>query len=822
MRLSRIAALLKADMTSGATNPDVRILLTDSRSLTDASHSLFFALRTRSGDGHHFIAPLYRAGVRAFVVARDWQPRDGWTMPGATFLRVDDTLAALQQVGSSRRSRARRVVAITGSRGKTAVKEWLFQLLSPMARISRSPRSYNSGIGVPLSLWETPTGTDMAIIETGISRHGEMETLRNMIRPDTVIITNVGAPHAEGFASTQQKAADKVSLAALPTTHRVIYCVDDPTVSETVRTLDDGTRLLFGWSRKDKSAPLYIEFGDDGEMTFIYAGTAYRLKGDFPDEAARQNVSHALACALVEGFDPELLSRRLPSLSAIGTRLNVIDGVNGCSIIHDSYTADFSSLRPVLDFMRRRITPGQSPVVIMSDLDHEVTDEEQTYRRIATLLHHNGVDRFIGIGPGLSAHSEQFGDAARFFASTDEFLSSVSPGDFAGDLILLKGAPRFGFGRILERLEARTHETVLEVNLDAVVDNYNYFRSLLPPKTGIVAMVKASGYGAGSYEIAKTLQDCGASYLAVAVLDEGIDLRRQGITMPVMVMNPRVVNYSAMFAYRLEPEIYSFEMLHDVISEAGRCGVSHYPIHIKLDTGMHRMGFVEEELTGLMDLISGQRGVEIRSVFSHLATADCLDMDDYTRLQLERFARATDYMLSRTQRPFLRHILNSAGILRFPEAHYDMARLGIGLYGVDTLPPDIERPLSIVSALRTVIVNLRPLPAGESIGYGRRTILSRDTVVATIPIGYADGMNRRFGQGAVSVLVNGKEAPTLGNICMDACMIDVTDIDCKVGDSVEIFGPKAPIHRLADALGTIPYEILTSVSPRVKRVYFRD
>ncbi|MDE6218573.1 MAG: alanine racemase, partial [Muribaculaceae bacterium] len=369
---------------------------------------------------------------------------------------------------------------------------------------------------------------------------------------------------------------------------------------------------------------------------------------------------------------------------------------------------------------------------------------------------------------------------------------------------------------------AKTHEPVLEVNLDGVVKNYNYFRQCVPHDTRMIAMVKASGYGAGSYEIAKTLQDCGAAYLAVAVLDEGIDLRRQGITMPIMVMNPKVVNYRAMFANGLEPEVYSMQMLHDMVREAAKAGVTGYPIHIKLDTGMHRMGFVESELPALMDYVTSQRGVRIRSVFSHLATADCPDMNDYTELQLQRFKQYSDYIVKRNPTPVLRHVLNSAGILRYPDHHYDMVRLGIGLYGVNTLPPEMEKPLATVSSLRTVIIAIREYKAGETIGYGRRGLLKRDSRVATIPIGYADGMNRHFGCGAISVRVNGCDAPTLGNICMDACMIDVTGIDCKEGDAVEIFGSHADVQRLADVLGTIPYEILTSVSPRVKRVYYRN
>lgn len=815
---------------SERSNREIRTLLTDSRSLAAPGETLFFALRTSTGDGHLFIERLYRQGVRAFVVDREWNPHAETDMPEALFIRVGegltpgvpDTLAALQRIGASQRDNASEVVAITGSRGKTLLKEWLFRLLSPYRRISRSPRSYNSRIGVPLSLWLTPSNTDLAIIEAGISRLGEMAPLREIIRPDTVIVTNITDVHAEGFPTIRDKAAEKVSLAAMTPTRTLIYCIDDPLLREAVSRLERDDLNIFGWSSSDPTAPLYIHFTEEGRPEFVYEGLKYSSEARFTTAADRQNVSHAIAFMLHEGIAGEEIGCRLTALTPVGTRLNVSEGVNGCMLIRDSYTSDFGSLPPAVDFMLRRRTPTQEAVIIMSDLVHEVEDDDVTCRRIADLCRERGIRRFIGVGPVLTSHRDLFGPEAQFYASAADLLDHLDPASLAGDIVLLKGAPDFGMERVAERLEARTHETVLEVNLDSVVTNYNFFRSRLPSETGLVAMVKASGYGAGSYEIAKTLQDCGASYLAVAVLDEGIDLRRQGITMPVMVMNPRVVNYGVMFANRLEPVIYSPGMLYEVIEEARKHGVNHYPIHIKLDTGMHRMGFIEEELPALMDAVEAQEGVEIRSVFSHLATADCPDLDDYTHLQIERFEKYTRYMISRSTRPFLRHILNSAGILRFPEAHYDMARLGIGLYGVNTLPPEIEPPLAPVSTLRTVIVALREWKAGESIGYGRRTILKRDSVVATIPIGYADGMNRRFGLGAVSVRVNGQDAPTLGNICMDACMIDVTGIGCRVGDSVEIFGPGAPVDRLADVLGTIPYEILTSVSPRVKRVYYRE
>ena len=802
--LKKIAEILGASLKGS--DREIELLLTDSRSLTDSAKSLFFALRGPSNDGHRYIKELYRQGVRAFVVTAI--PDDAGDMPEASWVVVPDTLRALQKVGFLGRGNAGTVIAITGSRGKTTLKEWLFQMLSPSLAVSRSPRSYNSQIGVPLSMWGIRRGSDVALIEAGISRAGEMAALAACIAPDTVVLTNVGDAHAQGFATREEKLREKVALAAAPTVKRVIYCADDFEVEAEIKRQCNGKELI-GWHRGDLPDEIFGEsFGE----------------GDIRDWEL-ENAGHAIAVARSVGLSDEEIHGSLKRLHRIGTRLNVSEGVNDCLVIHDSYTSDQSSLAPALDFMKRRLAPGSKETLIVSDLLHEAGSHEEAIDAISDMLRTSGVKRLIGIGKGMKAGSDKLAkvvEESDFFSSTDEFLADMSTSDFCGETILIKGAPEFEFGRIAELLEARTHETVLEVNLDAVVRNYNYFRSKLPAGTGLVAMVKASGYGAGSYEIARTMQDCGAAYLAVAVLDEGIDLRRRGITMPVMVMNPKVVNYRQMFANRLEPEVYSMPMLLDVVKEAEKYGVTDYPVHIKLDTGMHRMGFIEEELPEVMRVLNSTAAVRIASAFSHLATADCIDMDEYTLLQLERFDRYTDYMLTQSRTPFLRHVLNSAGIIRFPQYHYDMARLGIGLYGVNTLPPDIEQPLSTVSTLRTVIIAIRDWKKGESIGYARRSILERDSRIATIPIGYADGMNRQFGRGNITVKVNGKDAPTIGNICMDACMIDVTGIDCREGDAVEIFGPSASVYRLSDLLDTIPYEILTSVSPRVKRVYYRE
>lgn len=791
----------------------IEILLTDSRSLTHPEKTLFFALKGDSNDGHRYINDLYAKGVRSFVVdhipsAENGKQKAEKVASDISWILVEDTLKALQRAGAMGRENAKRIIAITGSRGKTTLKEWLFQMLSPSLNVSRSPRSYNSQIGVPLSLWNIRPNSDVAIIEAGISRSGEMQALAECIKPDTVVITNVLDEHDAGFSSREEKIREKVSLASGDSVKHVIYCADDKMIETEVKRQCQGKDLFcFNMSCISESF-----FNDEFKKTPV---RDYEL----------ENLGNGIMVATTLDWNIYQLKESTQLIHRINTRLNVSEGINGCMVIHDSYTSDLSSLPPALDFMNRHVGKNANKTVILSDLSHEADSSAEAFKSMADMLRLAGVSRVIGVGHGIKRGKEQLESAVKstvLFNSTEQLLSELSPSDFKNETVLLKGAPEFGFERIVRMLEARTHETVLEVNLDSVVKNYNYFRSKLPAGTGIVAMVKASGYGAGSYEIARTLQDAGAAYLAVAVLDEGIDLRKRGITMPIMVMNPKVLNYHEMFANHLEPEIYSMSMLSDVAKEATKYGMKDYPVHIKLDTGMHRMGFVEDELQKVMQILNDSKAIRIASAFSHLATADCLDMDDYTRLQLERFDRYTNYMLGCSKQPFLRHVLNSAGILRFPEYHYDMARLGIGLYGVNTLPPEVEAPLATVSTLRTVIIAIRNWKKGESIGYARRSILERDSRIATIPIGYADGMNRHFGRGNITVKVNGQDAPTIGNICMDACMIDVTGIECKEGDAVEIFGPSASVDRLSDLLDTIPYEILTSVSPRVKRIYYRE
>ncbi len=801
-------------------------LLTDSRSLTAPQETVFFALRTPNDDGHNYIPDLYDKGVRNFVVASDYfAPPE---CKAANYIAVESPLDALQSLAMFHRRRFRElpVIGITGSRGKTTVKEWLYQLLKDDYRIVRSPRSYNSQIGVPLSLWEIDNNTDLAIIEAGISTTGEMDNLQAMIRPTIGIITNLGSEHNDGFASMQQKAQEKAKI--LFNCDCIVYCADDPLVTHTIAPLvESDVALVTSWSRNHSEAPLQVDSTDRSErettLHYTYNDEPGQVTIPFTADRDLDNAITCLAVLLHLDIDRDTIASRMAALTPVGTRLNVIEGVNNCTVIVDSYTSDYYSLTPALNFMTRRA--GNRPcTVILSDLATESYSGDELYIRVSELLKTKRVNRLIGIGKDMCCYNQYFNDLphARFFNDTQEFISDVARGDFEDETILIKGDPSFGFSQIIDLLEAKQHLTVMEVDLNALSHNFKFFKSLIKPSTKTIGMVKASGYGAGSYEIAKTLQDCGCDYLAVAVHDEGVDLRKASITMPIIVLNPNGVNYKAMFQYRLEPELYSLEMAHDLIKEGRKYGVQHFPVHIKIDSGMHRLGFTQEQLPELIDLLKEQEVITPASVFTHLSVADEPAQDEYTLMQFDYFDTCSEMLQQAFGHQLMRHMLNSSGTVRFPERQYEMVRIGIGLYGIRTLFDGSEDALMPVSALRSVIISIKEWPAGTTIGYGRHGVLERDSRIATVNIGYADGFDRHFGNGRVSMWVGGKLCPTVGNVCMDAVMIDVTGAPCKVGDTVEIFGEHVPIEQLSEARGTIPYEILTSVSPRVKRVYYRE
>ena len=816
---SEIALIIKAEDYKFP-EKEVSVILTDSRSLTFPEETLFFALVTERNNAHRYIYDLYRKGVRHFVISDDIANKD--EMPDANFLKVSDTLVALQQLAAAHRKRFDiPVIGVTGSNGKTIVKEWLYQLLHEDYNMVRSPRSYNSQIGVPLSIWQMNESTELAVIEAGISRPGEMDKLEAIIKPTVGIITNIGGAHQEGFASMQEKSLEKLAL--FKDSDCIIYNGDSALISDTVEKMCLGTREI-AWSYKDKNGPLYIiKVSKEEENTRIrYSYLQYEGEFVIPfvGDAAVENAIHCLAVMLYLGKGPNEITEKMAKLEPVAMRLEVKEGRNNCLVINDTYNSDINSLEIALDFQVRRATAGMRRTLILSDILQSGMLPATLYRKVSQILMHKGVDRLIGIGPEISACEKSFGMDAEFYLTTDSFLNSGATERFNNELILIKGSRDFHFEQISEALELKQHETILEVNLDALIDNFNFYRQKLKPETKIICMVKAFGYGAGSYELAKSLQDRGCDYLAVAVADEGAELRKAGITMPIMVMNPEMNSFRTLFSYSLEPEIYSFKLLKAFSKEAEQLGIMHYPVHIKIDSGMHRLGFTFEDMPLLVNELSAMPSIRARSVFSHFAGSDEARFDDFSLRQIAIFKDCARIIQNVTPFPIMRHILNTAGISRFTDEQMEGVRLGLGLYGIS--PIGNEPGLRNVSTLKTTILQMKELDADQTVGYSRRGVLSRKSRIAALPIGYADGVDRHLGNGKGYVIINGRQAPYVGNICMDVCMVDVTDIDCQEGDKVEIFGDQLSVCVLAKWLDTIPYEILTSVSSRVKRVYYRE
>ena len=811
----------------GSADAQIGWLLTDSRSLCFPEETLFFALKTQRNDGHRYIQDLYRRGVRNFVV-ENYSPSSllspFTSFQNANFLVVPSPLAALQRLAERHRDEFDiPIVGITGSNGKTMVKEWLNQLLSPQFSVTRSPKSFNSQIGVPLSVWLLNEQTQVGLFEAGISEMGEMEALRDIIQPTIGVLTSLGVAHQENFRSLEEKCMEKMRL--FDGAKVIAYNSDDDIVSRCIRRSGfKGEKI--GWSRENISAPLYIEkislsshLSPLTSIVYIYKGTRGTYQLPFFDEASLQCSFACAAVALYLGVTPDQLAERMARLEPVAMRLEVKEGQRGCTLINDSYNSDINSLDIALDFMARR--EGTQRTLILSDIFQSGKTDAELYAEVNALCMKRGVNKLIGIGPRITSQRSTFNvQRSTFFASTDEFLLSEEFRSLRDEVILIKGARPFGFDRITEQLEQKVHETILEVNLNAVVSNLNYYRSFLKPETKLVCMVKADAYGAGAVEVAKTLQEHRVDYLAVAVADEGVTLRRNGITQNIMIMNPEMTAFKTMFDYDLEPEVYSFRLMDALIHAAEKQGITGWPVHIKLDTGMHRLGFdPEKDIDEVIRRLKAQNAIIPRSVFSHFVGSDSDDFDNFSAMQFQKFDVASRKLQSAFSHKILRHMDNSAGIEHFPERQMDMCRLGLGLYGID---PRDNRILHTVSTLKTTILQLRHVPKDETVGYSRKGVLTRDSVIAAIPIGYADGLNRHLGRGACYCLVNGQKAPYVGNICMDVALIDVTGIDCHEGDQVEIFGEHLPVTVLSDVLDTIPYEVLTSVSSRVKKVYFQD
>ena len=810
---SQIATLIGA-RRYGERDYNVAFLLTDSRSLSFAEETMFFALRSKRNDGHRYIQELYKRGVRNFVV--DTTPSDS-SYEDANFLVVPDTLAALQRLAERHRDEFQiPVIGITGSNGKTVVKEWLYQLLAPSMNVTRSPRSYNSQIGVPLSVWNLREDTEVGIFEAGISQPDEMRQLADIIQPTIGVFTTLGEAHQENFHSLEDKCREKFQL--FKDCKTLIYPIDNDVVFRIMRQCGFKGEML-GWSASDPSAAFYVTSTDkkDDHTTihYIYKGTESEYTINYISAASVENSITCAVTALHIGLSPAQLAERMQNLEPVAMRLEVKVGKDDCILINDSYNSDLASLDIALDFMHRRPDHKERKhTLILSDIDQSGLPTNELCRRVADMARSRGISKLITIGTQLNSIADCH------FATTDDFIASNEFANLRNEVILIKGARRFSFDKITELLVEKVHETTLEVNLSAVVANLNWYRSQMKPGTKLVCMIKADGYGAGAIEIAKTLQDHRVDYLAVAVADEGVALRQAGITANIMIMNPEMTAFKTMFDYDLEPEVYSFRLLDALRHAARKEGITDWPVHIKLDTGMHRLGFHPiDDMPKLIDYLKNQNALTPRSVFSHFVGSDGDEFDEFSKEQFELYTQGADALQSAFQHHIIRHMCNSAGIEHFPERQMDMCRLGLGLYGIN---PRNNKIINNVSTLKTTILQLRNVKAGDSIGYSRRTILDKDSLIAAIPIGYADGLNRHLGNRHGYCLVNGKKAEYVGNICMDVCMIDVTGIDCHEGDSVEIFGDNLPVTVLSDILDTIPYEVMTGISNRVKRVYYEE
>lgn len=799
-----------------------KVLLTDSRFLSDPGKSIFFAIKGERHDGHQYIKDLFEAGIRDFVVEQDalYSELDEFLdQPEIRAYKVKSSIKALQSLAKNKRQKfTYPVVSITGSNGKTIVKEWLSTLLDFQFDIVRSPRSYNSQIGVALSVWEMTPENKLAIFEAGISQKNEMAALEEILRPNLGIFTNIGTSHNEGFGSVQEKIREKLQL--FIHSEALIYCSDFVEIEKEIQAFllpRNPDMKLISWSKKQTvfgnkihlsldtyEAEVHLPFSDDASVenavNCAYAGL-YLLK----------NYNSGIS-EFLEGFK---------FLNAIEMRLELKEGREGNYIIDDTYNNDLGGLKMALNFMSQTHTK-RDKVLVISDMYQSGLSENVLFQEMLSLIRPQKIKRLITVGESLYHQNIDLGQTKVFqFSDTSSLLESGILESIQKSLVLVKGARAFSFENIVEKLIKRIHGTVLEINLDAITHNLNFYRNIIGKSTKLMVMVKALAYGSGN-EVAAWLQYHKVDYLAVAYPDEGVILRQNGITLPIMVMNADPNSFSALFEHNLEPEIYSLRVLQAYVSSKNIwVSGQKTKIHIKIDTGMHRLGFMDADIETLVEILNENPKIEVASIFSHLAGADTPELNDFSEQQIKLFERISQSIIEEIAYAPLRHISNTAGILRFPEARFDMVRLGIGMYGVESSGIR-QSALETVATMKTTISQIKTLAKTETVGYSRGGNLERDSKIATIAVGYADGYDRRFSKGKGLVNVNGKLCKTVGNVCMDMTMIDVTEVDCKEGDEVIIFGGNPSISELSQSIGTIPYEILTGVSERVKRVFYHQ
>ncbi len=822
----KIADVIKANWLQQASPVTVEHLLLDSRKVLFPSTSVFFALSGPRRNGNGFVEELYNKGVRFFIVDEQFTKEQANAFPQANIAQVVDVLVALQTLTAFHRNQfAIPVIGITGSNGKTIVKEWLYQLLQDDYNIVRNPKSYNSQTGVPLSVWQMNEQHTLGIFEAGISLPNEMERLQKIIRPSIGVFTNIGEAHDEGFTDTKQKINEKLKL--FSQSDVLIYCADDAAINKAVNQFknQNNNLQLFSWG-KDKTATVQIisieKKKDATNITFTFHLSPFTCTIPFTDDASIENAITCCCVLLYLKVDAKTIADRIQLLRPVEMRLELKEGINNCSIINDSYSADINSLTIALDFLQQQRQHNKR-TLILSDILQSGKSSEALYAALAIILQQKNINRLIGIGPEISKQKEFFKNIAEtfFFASTAEFKQQFHSLHFHNETILLKGARLFEFEQLVHLLEQQVHQTVLEINLNAITHNLKAYQQQLKAGVKMMAMVKAFSYGSGSFEIANLLQFHKVDYLAVAYADEGVELRKAGITLPVMVMNAEESTFDVMVYHNLEPELYSMSMMQAFENYLLRNGISNYPVHIKLDTGMRRLGFEESDLDALSNSLRSSKVFKVQTVFSHLAASDAVAHDEFTQTQATSFFKGCAILQEAIPYPFLRHVANTSAIHRHKELQLDMVRLGIGLYGVDS-NPTMQEQLRNVTTLKTTISQIKKVKAGESVGYNRKGIAAKDSMIATVRIGYADGYPRLLSNGAGKMWLKGKLVPVIGNVCMDMIMLDVTGVDAKEGDEVIVFGEQLPLSTLAAWAQTIPYEIVTGISQRVKRVYFEE
>lgn len=807
-----IAPIINAKWFENSNYFEIDHISIDSRSLQNGESTLFFSLVGHNNNGHLYIEELIQKGVRNFVVTSIPENLKN----KANFLLVENSLVALQEFAAYYRNLYQfPIIGVTGSNGKTIVKEWLNFLLNPDYTIIRSPKSYNSQVGVPLSVISINEKHNLGIFEAGISTRNEMEKLEKIIRPTIGILTNIGTAHDEGFDNLGEKIKEKLKLFA----HSEVLIYNK---NKTVEAFINSKIKTFSWSCKEETADVFIKIKPVLDKTILeidYLESKFDIKIPFQDDASIENAIHCMMILLYLKYDFKTIETRMKLLFPVEMRLKVKNGIHNSTLIDDSYSSDFQSLKIALDFLESQ-KQHKKKTVILSDIFQSGLTNEGLYSKVSQLILSNKINKVICIGETISEYKNKFINCTTF-KNTDAFISGFDGFNFGDETILIKGARVFEFEKIVALLEEKTHETVLEINLNAISHNLNFYKSKLKPTTKMMVMVKAFGYGNGGFEIAKLLEHHNADYLGVAFADEGIGLKNSGIKMPIMVLNPETTSFSAIIQHQLEPEIYSLKGLNSFLQLAKQKKLNAFPIHIKLDTGMHRLGFEEENIADLISVLKDNKYVKVKSILSHMATSDALEHRDFALSQIDLFEKLSSKIISGLQINPIRHILNTSGITNFSQAQYDMVRLGIGLYGVSN-DANEQRYLENVGTLKSIISQIRTIKKGESVGYGRRFIAQKTSVIATIPIGYADGISRHWGNGLGFVIINNQKASIIGSICMDMMMVDVTDLKCQESDEVILFGTNPTVNFIAEKLQTIPYEILTSISQRVKRVFYRE